>query len=183
MSISPCQPADLHISNVCVAALPSLGLQELNQLIAGCRRIRLGWDPNVEDDEAQLPKILSCWFDNGHEYVHVGEVLAGDDAALRGRIADYQLFFQGGGIGARVFPVTTYRGEPVLKQDGRPVFTVEMLNSEPYWIGGEPEFMVQAGKRMDFSKKHADGLKASAGVLSQTIDPTMLLRMNSDADR
>ncbi|MFK4706171.1 hypothetical protein ABIC83_003010 [Roseateles asaccharophilus] len=181
MSSTPCQPANLHISNVRIVADSAISLQELHQVIAGSRRIRIGWDPDADEDD--LPGVLPCWLlTQEGSYVRVGEVIAGDDASMRQRLADYQLFMQNGGMGRQVFPVTTFRGRPVLTLEGRPVFIVELLRLEPHWIGGEPDYMVQAGKRRGSfgAESGPDALPRPTDVVSHSQRIMGLLRMNPD---
>lgn len=141
--------ASPHIRYVRVAAPACCSVEELNTAISKCRRIHLGWDPDSGDEV--LPDHIPCWLLIDGSWQRFGDVVSADDEAVRQRFADYHAFLLHGGLGRQIVPLTAFRGVPAYRSNGRAVFIVELLRMEPRWIGGEPEWVIQAGQRMALS--------------------------------
>lgn len=126
--VAPAPVVDLvptAIRFVRIAADAVYSVTELNEFVQGCHRIRVGWGPEAQSDD-ELPDRLSCWLDNGHEYVRVGEVVDDDTAPMLSRLHSHQLFLQNGGIGERAMPAPVFRGRALTQFKGRPVFVVDL---------------------------------------------------------
>lgn len=135
-----------HIRYVRVAAPAGYSVSELQSAFSACRRIRLGWDPDSEEEA--LPETITCWLLINGSWQSFGNVVMQDDTALRQRFADYQAFLLHGGMGRRILPLAVFRGVPACRSNGEAVFVVELLRLPPRWIGDEPDWVVEAGRRM-----------------------------------
>ncbi|TXI19945.1 MAG: hypothetical protein E6Q67_09850 [Roseateles sp.] len=125
---TPFDGAPSTIRFVRVAADAGYSVEELNEFVQDCRRIRVGSGPEAQSDD-ELPDRLPCWLDNGHEYVRVGEVVDDDTAPMLSRLHSHRLFLQNGGIGERAIPAPVFRGRALTQFKGRPVFVVDLGHS------------------------------------------------------
>ncbi|MEW5904596.1 MAG: hypothetical protein AB1722_09685 [Pseudomonadota bacterium] len=99
----------------------SLNLSDsaIGALISNTVNVRIGWEPEGDDDI--LPSPLRCWLETGHKWIEVGVVSSSDEKPMRERLGEYYLRAKNGGIGMRQYPL-------MHRTDGARSFIVELLN-------------------------------------------------------